>query len=233
MKTIRFLSAIATLFILGTLSVNAQGKPVIEVSGSASISIVPDRISIEIGMEEYYKKQANGDSVVVKIPEIEQQVRAILREFKVADSMVTLSDIGNYSYRSGGGNFLMAKRISVVLTGFGQLEAISENMGMEGITSFQISSLDNSDMEEYNRQGLKAALDAARAKAEFIAGNEKLKILMPWEIVENGPTYYDAPRMKAANVMMSADGYSGGMESMRRIVRRYSVRVKYLVGKGK
>lgn len=55
---------------------------------------------------------------------------------------------------------------------------------------------------------------------------------MPWEIVENGPTYYDAPRMKAANVMMSADGYSGGMESMRRIVRRYSVRVKYLVGKG-
>lgn len=235
MKSKCFLLGAFLALTLGTHPLHAGDKPVIEVSGTASISIIPDRITIEIGMEEYYKRLSGGDSVVVKLSEIEQHLRKVLAEANVADSMIILSDIGNYSYRSVSQHFLMAKRIHVVLTGFGQLEAISGKMGMEGINSFRIASLDNSDMAEYNRQGLKAALDAARAKAEFIARNENLKIRMPYEIVENGPSYYDtpAPMLKASNVMYDGMEYGGGMESMRRIMRRYSVRVRYLVEKGK
>lgn len=232
----RFLLGLVLALALDLFPVYADEKPVIEVSGTASISIVPDRITLEIGMEEYYQKQADGDSVVVSLAEIEGRLRQVLAEAKISDSSITLADMGNYSYHSSSQHFLMAKKIHVVLSSFGQLEAISGKMGMAGISSFHIASLDNSDMEEYNRQGLKAALDAARAKAEFIANNENLKILMPYEIVDNGPSYYDAPMPKFKTGNVSFDSYEsaamGGMESMRRIVRRYSVRVRYLI-KGK
>ena len=56
----------------------------------------------------------------------------------------------------------------------------------------------------------------------FIAANEGLTIEMPCEIVENGPNYYDTPSY--SNVAF--DG-GAGMENMRRIVRRYSVKVRY------
>lgn len=203
----------------------------IEVTGTSSISIVPDLITVTIGMEEYYRRKGDGDSVVVKLSEIEKQVRKVLASAKVPDSLTRVSDIGNRSYRTLSRNFLMAKKIDVVLTGFRQLEILSEKMGLEGINSFQISSLNNSDMARYNRQGLKEALDAARSKAEFIAGNENLKIVMPYEIVENGMDYYDPPRLMMKSAAFDAAN-GGGMESMRRIVRRYSVRVRYMAEKG-
>lgn len=221
------------MFLIGILSVGFRayaqdaGHPVIEVSGTATLNIVPDRITVEIGLEEYFTPVKDGDSTKVGIDDLEKKVRGLLRKEGVADSSVTLSDVGNVLDPSKSRQFLMAKRLSVVLSDFRQLDALVPKMGIEGIRSFTLSRIDNSDMEAHNRRGLKAALDAAREKAAFIAGNEHLRLLQPYEIVENGPNYYEAPSF--SNVQLQYDGGSG-MESMRRIVRRYSVRVKYLFG---
>lgn len=78
-------------------------------------------------------------------------------------------------------------------------------------------------MERYNREGLRAALDAARQKAEFIADNEALELLVPYEIQE---TTNEASRYGSiSNVTYDA---GAGMENIRRISRRYSVKVRYL-----
>ena len=85
MKIKNILSS-AIIAIAGTFSINAQQtSPMIEVNGSSTISIVPDRITIEIGMEEYFKT-SKSDSVKVNIREIENQVRTILNKAGVADS---------------------------------------------------------------------------------------------------------------------------------------------------
>ena len=78
-------------------------------------------------------------------------------------------------------------------------------------------------IERYNREGLKAALDAAREKAAFIAANTGVTIISPYEIVENGPNYYETPSF--SNVSVDS---GSGMENMRRIVRRYSIKARYL-----
>ncbi len=200
--------------------VNAAGQSIIEVTGTASLNIVPDRITVEIGIEEYFRA-ASGDSVKVKIADIERKVRAALAEVGVSE--VTVSDMGNYRNRSVSDKFLMAKTLSTVLTDLSQLNKIASRLPSQGISSFQISGLDNSDMESYNRQGLKAALDAAREKALFIADNENVKLVMPLEIVETGPNYYETPRF--SNVAFDS---GAGMDHMRRISRRYSVKVRYL-----
>ena len=213
------------MLLLAVIAGHAEGAdtPVIEVTGSATMNIIPDRITIEIGMEEYYKHKASGDSTIVKLYDIEKDVRKTLREAGVPDSMIVVSELGNYRNRDMSSTFLMAKRLSATVSDFNQIERISDRLDRKGIVCFNITKIDNSDMGQYNRQGLKAALDAARQKAEFIAENEGLKLLMPYEIVETT----NEPSMYSAFSNVAYDGGSG-MENMRRIVRRYSVKVCYL-----
>ncbi len=213
------------MLLLSVIAGHAEGAdtPVIEVTGSATMNIIPDRITIEIGMEEYYKHKASGDSTIVKLSDIEKDVRKTLREAGVPDSMIVVSELGNYRNRDMSSTFLMAKRLSATVSDFNQIERISDRLDRKGIVCFNITKIDNSDMGQYNRQGLKAALDAARQKAEFIAENEGLKLLMPYEIVETT----NEPSMYSAFSNVAYDGGSG-MGNMRRIVRRYSVKVRYL-----
>lgn len=212
--------------VISGLGMTAKGQLIpssIEVTGSATVNIVPDRITVEIGMEEYYKPKTFGDSTIVKLSEIEKKVRKTLAEAGVADSDITVTDMGNYRNPYKSDNFLMAKRISATMTDFNQIEKISDRLERRGITSFNIVKIDNSAMESHNRQGLDAALNAARAKAEFIAENAGGVIAYPVEIVENSPNYHENPSF--SNVAFDS---GSGMENMRRIVRRYSVKVKYL-----
>ena len=210
------------MLLLSVIAGHAEGAdtPMIEVTGSATMNIIPDRITIEIGMEEYYKHKASGDSTIVKLYDIEKDVRKTLREAGVPDSMIVVSELGNYRNRDMSSTFLMAKRLSATVSDFDHIERISDRLDRKGIVCFNITKIDNSDMGQYNRQGLKAALDAARQKAEFIAENEGLKLLMPYEIIETT----NEPSMYSAFSNVAYDGGSG-MENMRRIVRRYSVKV--------
>ena len=214
-----------SLFICSALF-NANAEPIssicIEVSGTATLNIIPDRITVEIGMEEYFRKKPSGDSILVTLQEIESGISTALSDAGVQDSAITVSDMGNYRNRSASDKFKMAKSLSVVVTDYDRLEKIASAIGSEGVSSFQLVRLDNAEMPSYDRMGLKASLDAARSKAEFIASNEGLSILMPLEIIENGPNYYETPSF--SNV---AYDNGAGMDNMRKIVRRYSVKIKY------
>ncbi len=162
---------ILAMLLMSAITGHAEGvdTPVIEVTGSATMNIIPDRITIEIGMEEYYKHKASGDSTLVKLSDIEKDVRKTLGAAGVPDSLIVVSDLGNYRNRDMSSTFLMAKRLSATVSDFNQIERISDHLDRKGIVCFNITKIDNSDMGQYNRQGLKAALDAARQKAEFIA----------------------------------------------------------------
>ncbi len=217
---------IVILILLAGLHMSGKAQLIpsaIEVTGSATVNIVPDRITVEIGMEEYYKQKVFGDSTIVKLSEIEKNVRKTLKDAGVPDSMIIVSDLGNYRNRDISANFLMAKRLSATVSDFRQLEEISDKLDRKGITAFNIVKVDNSDIDTYNRQGLKAALEAARSKAEFIAEDAGGTLQYPVEIIENGPNYFETPTF--SNVAFDS---GSGMENMRRIVRRYSVKVKYL-----
>ncbi len=194
----------------------------IEVSGTATLNIVPDRITVEIGMEEYFTPTASGDSTLVRIAQIESGVRRTLADAEVPDSCITVADIGNYRDYNRDERFTMAKSITAVVSDFAQLNAISAALDSEGITGFRLAGMDNADMERYNREGLKSALDAARFKAEFIAQNEGLTLTAPLEIIETTQERYGAQMF--SNVAIDS---GTGMENMRRITRKYSVKVKY------
>ena len=206
-----------------TVSVNS---PSMEVTGSATINIVPNKISLEIGIEEYYKPKIFGDSALVKLADIEKKVRKVLNDVGIPDSNIVVSEIGNYRRREVSENILLAKRLTATLTDFSQIDEIADKLDRKGITSLNVTKLDNTEMERYNREGLKAALDAAREKAQFIAENEGVSLWSLWEIVETGPNYFDGPSV--SNVVFDK---GAGMENFRQITRRYSVKVVYLLNR--
>lgn len=214
-----------TALLMSVIVADAQNNTpnMIEVTGSATLNIIPDRISIEIGMEEYFKQKTFGDSTIVKLADIEKRIRKTLRDAGVPDSLIIVSDLGNYRDRDISATFLMAKRLSATVSDFSQIEYISDHLDRNGITAFNITKTDCSDMAHYNREGLKSALDAARQKAEFIAENEGLQIIALYEIIETtgDPSGYST---------FSNVAYNGGsgMENLRRIVRRYSVKVRFI-----
>ena len=88
---------ILAMLLMSAITGHAEGvdTPVIEVTGSATMNIIPDRITIEIGMEEYYKHKASGDSTLVKLSDIEKDVRKTLGAAGVPDSLIVVSDLGN------------------------------------------------------------------------------------------------------------------------------------------
>lgn len=216
------LFSLTLLLFLFPLSAKSATGPFIEVTGSATINIVPDRITVEIGMEEYYKYKVFGDSILVKLSAIEKDVRKTLHEVGVPDSLIVVSDLGNYRNRDISSTFLMAKRLSATVEDFKQLDSLSDKLDRKGISSFSIIKIDNSHIDEYNREGLKGALDMAREKAQFIAENEGLSNILPYEILE---TTNDVQGY--GGISNVAYDMGSGMENMRRIVRRYSVKVRY------
>lgn len=211
--------------VMGAGAAAAQNAATIEVTGTATINIIPDRITVEIGLEEYFKTTNHSeDSTKVKLSQIAKEVRGVMAKAGIADSAITTAAVGNYRNRATSRDFLMAKTLSAVLTDFSQLDALVAQLPSQGISSFNLTRLDHSAMPDYNRRGLKAALDAAKEKAQFIADDMGMQLMMPWEVVENGPMYYESPSMSNVSV------YSGaGMDNMRRITRRYSVKVAYII----
>lgn len=212
----------------------ADNRGTIQVSGTSTVSITPDRITVEIGMQEYYNKISPTDSVKVDLPTIEEEVFKSLAKAGVPDTAVIVTDVGNYYYyygAQGQDNFLMAKRIAATLSEMAQLDTLARSMDIKGVNSFRIARTDASNMDVHNRRGLAAALDKAREKAELIAANEGLTLGMPLEIVEDGPLYYDEEAVVTNVALDGAAKFARAgaitMENMKKIVRRYNVRVTY------
>lgn len=228
MKMLRTFIVACMAVMSVTTSFAETDSPMIEVNGSATLSIVPDRITVEVGIEEYFAPAAAGDSAKVSIRSIEKQIRDALANAGVADSMITVSDVGNYADRRSSMKFLMAKRLSAVLTDMAQLDEIMASLPDMGVTSFVIAGLDNSDMARYNSEGLKAAVDAAKKKANAIAQDVGLSNLLVWRVVETSPGYDSMPAFSNASYMRG-----DGMAGMGRIQRKYSVKVSFLGHYGK
>ena len=62
----------------GLFNFKASAQGTIEVTGAATVSITPDRITVEIAVEEFYRKKSATDSVKVDIVSLEKDVRRAL-----------------------------------------------------------------------------------------------------------------------------------------------------------
>lgn len=145
--------------LLAILSSQAQtNERYIEVTGTAEVEIVPDRIHYLIEIREYFEEEFDGKSkpeeyrTKVPLSEIEQGLREALDKAGIPRNAIRTQEIGDY-WRQQGQDFLVSKRFDITLTDFHQINEIVKRIDTKGIHTMRIGELENQDMLAYHKKG--------------------------------------------------------------------------------
>lgn len=212
----------------------------IEVEGISELEIIPDEIHYMVEIREYFEEEFDGHSkpedfkTKVNIQTVENAFRKALDKAGIDRKNVRMQEAGDY-WRPRGQEFKISKTFDITLTRPEQIDLLIQNIDPKGTERMYIRSLDNKDMESYDREGRIKALENAKEKASYMAkalGRELGEAIL---IVEGGSPGFSAPYMFAENTMLRAKavadyaGNSYSPEEFRIIRKSYSVTVRFLL----
>ncbi len=229
---------LSIVLVFTLLTVKAQNnthyppQPIIEVTGSAELEIIPDEINVSVTIREYMvdRKKTN-------ITDIEKEFRSVLDKLKIEPKSISLESVyGNYDYdykTNKRGEFLNAKVYRIKFTDLEKYNQLVTMLDKKGIENVYISSTSHSKIEEYRRQVKVEALKAAKAKADLMlqALNKKTGEVMLIRERDNNMGY-PMPYMKAqSNMVMESDAEKTPAEpiEMQKIKIRYEVEAHFLI----
>lgn len=214
--------------LLAILSSQAQtNERYIEVTGTAEVEIVPDRIHYLIEIREYFEEEFDGKSkpeeyrTKVPLSEIEQGLREALDKAGIPRNAIRTQEIGDY-WRQQGQDFLVSKRFDITLTDFNQINEIVKRIDTKGIHTMRIGELENQDMLAYHKKGKIVALKAAQKKATYLveALGKRLGDVIRVVEKDSGNAYPFAQ----SNVL-SSDAAS--FDNFRTIKKHYSILARF------
>ncbi|NIG52749.1 SIMPL domain-containing protein [Chitinophaga sp. Cy-1792] len=187
----------------------------IEVTGSAEIEITPDEIYVDISLKEYQKNKTKVD-----ISTLEKQLVKAVADAGLPKESLTIENVAGSNYtwprkKKDPVEFMASKQYRLKLNKLDKIDQILGAVDDEGIENTRISSYSSSKMQEYRKEAKIKALQAAKAKAEYMVAalGEKMGSII--EIQEiNTDNYTDVrPMMAQFNAKMaSADGYTSDIE---------------------
>ncbi|HVI47209.1 MAG TPA: SIMPL domain-containing protein [Chitinophaga sp.] len=204
MKKVMLLAA-GLFFALGSFAQQQQAeKPVkkIEVTGSAEMEITPDEIYLNISLREYVKSKNK-----VEIGILEKQLQKAVIDAGIPKENLTVENVNSYNYeiyrkKKDPMEFMARKQYRLKLTKLDKINDILGAVDAEGIENTRIASYTSSKMEQYRKEVKIKALQAAKAKAEYMLtaiGNNLDGVI---EIQEIGTDNYSDFRPEMSNVAM-------------------------------
>ena len=222
--------ALAAALMLGATALQAQILDrFIEVTGTAELEAVPDRIHYLIEIREYFEEEFDGRSkpedyrTKVPITQIERNLRQALAQAGVRHDDIRTQEVGDY-WRQQGQDFLISKQLDVTLTDPGQIDEILRRIDTRGINTMRIGELESDNLPQLHRQGKIEALKAAQEKADYLLqsiGKKRGNVISITE--EQDPL--TAPVAQNRVVGTPAGLY----EAFRAIRHHYSIRVKFYI----
>ena len=162
----------------------------IEVTGTAEMEIVPDRIHYIIEIREYFAEEFDGHSkpeeyrTKVPLKRIEKDLRKSLLSAGISDSDIQTQEVGDY-WRQEGREFLVSKRFDITLHSFGQIDGIIRHVDAKGVNTMYIGEMENDSMAGYHQRGKIEALKAAERKAAYMVAALGKRLGPVLRIVEN------------------------------------------------
>ena len=228
------LAALVTLLFIWPVQAQQPNQPIIEVTGSAELEIIPDEINVSVTLREYL-----NDKKKVYLAEIEKEFRSVLDKLKIDTKQISLESVyGNYDYdykTNKRGEFLNAKVYRIKFADLEKYNQLVTMLDKKGIENVYISSTSHSKIEEYRRQVKVEALKAAKVKADLLlqALNKKTGEVMLIRERDNNMGY-PMPYLKAqSNMMVEADEGEGNASlepiEMQKIKIRYEVEAHFII----
>jgi hypothetical protein len=199
--------ALAAVLMLPLASVFAQygeTKPLISVSGSAEVKVVPDEIDLQVGVETLDRdlqaaKKQNDDSVSAAldflkqkgVPEKNVKTDFISIEPVYPDSDSVRIDPTTGKHISGKLSltkpyyYVVRKSISIMLTNVGSFDDVLSGLVTNGVNTVQGIDFRTSELRKYRDKAWTMAVQAAKEKADAMAATLGVKVGKPFGINEN------------------------------------------------
>jgi len=226
---------VAALLVVSTLALTtALNRPIpvsadsassgsINVSGSADVKVVPDKVIITLGVE-------TSDAVLMQAKSMnDERVRAVLAlrekygikaENMQTDYINIQPTYDSYSDRRIVKTYVVQKSIVITLTDISKFEDLLTDALAAGANYVNSVDFRTSDLRKYRDQARELALKAAREKAEAMAATLGRKVGNVTSVSEDSGTWYSSYRYfwggnygQSQNVVQNAGGANPGAGS--------------------
>jgi len=208
MKKILFTVLISALAFT-TFAQNIDTRRKIEVTGTAEAEVTPDIIYFAISLKEYFKDNANKNRV--EIETLEKQLQTAVLTAGIPKENFMINNISGYNYpleKKKDPGFLARKQYRIKLTDLTKMNQIMSAVDPKGIEYTNIESYDYSGIEALKRELKVKSVQAAKAKATYMAEGINEKVGNALDIQEINNESYPQPIYRANVMMMKAEGAS-------------------------
>ena len=234
--------AISALFFTKTFVSDAQQvimeKPLvkkIEVNGSAEQEVLPDEIFVNITLREYFKDKDNKNKV--DIMALEKQLQKAVEEAGILKENFTIGAMNGYREwwgRKKPTTFLESKSYILKVPNLYKIDAIIARVDDKGVASTNIDRYEFSKIEQLRKDIKIKALQAAKAKAQYLLEGIGEQLGEAFEITEidNG---YQNPQPMYANMMVrsvaqtSSDAMPESTIDVQKIKVRYEIKAVFKI----
>jgi uncharacterized protein len=167
MKKVMFLLAGLIMAVIAHAQNNNDSKhvPTITVEGSSEMEITPDIIYLDISLREY-----KGQNITT----LENQLYQAVIKAGIPKEDLTVSNVFGDNYdawwakKKKTPDFMARKQYRLKLSKLDKVNEILDGVDDKGIESVNIGSFTSSKMEEYRQEVKIKAIQAAKAKAEYM-----------------------------------------------------------------
>lgn len=182
MRTILILAITA----MTTLAHAQQIEPTVGVTGEGKVIVVPDEVTISLGVQTQGKDAAavksENDKAVDKV--LDFLLKKNIPQNQVQTEYVSLNK--NYDYNTKVYNYNASQTISVKLKDLSKYDEIMSGLVASGINSINGVNFGSSKMDTYEAEARKKAVANAKMKAQEYAGVLGQKIGKAVLIAEQG-----------------------------------------------
>ena len=202
---------IVIAFAVFSSLVQAQEKtqiPQISVSGEGKISVKPDQVVINFGIENIGKdatevKKLNDETV--------DKTLKFIKEFGILSSDYKTTDVSlnrNYDYEKKKYNYRASQSVTIILKNLSRYDSLMMGLVDNGINSISNVEFKTSKLEEYKSEARKLAMKEAQHKAEDYVSVLNQKIGKAITINDNTQTYFPQPMYRMAMADKEISGNS-------------------------
>ncbi len=226
--------AICALFFTKTFVSDAQQvimeKPLvkkIEVNGSAEQEVLPDEIFVNITLREYFKDKDNKNKV--DIMALEKQLQKAVEEAGIPKENFTIGAMNGYREwwgRKKPTTFLESKSYILKVPNLYKIDGIIARVDDKGLASTNIERYEFSKIEQLRKEIKIKALQAAKAKAQYLLEGigEQLGEAIDIIEIDNG---YQNPQPMYANMMMKSVGAAADSAMPESTIDVQKIKVRY------
>jgi len=207
---------IALIIFFSSTSWASEEKRTITVTGDADVHVIPDKVTINLGVQSFEKEldsaKRNNDQII-------QMVMTVFKEFKIDPKYIKTNYIrispeyetGTFSKRKIITGYSVNKDVVITFHDLDRFEDLLTKVLQSGVNNVYNIQFQTTKLRENKDKARKMAIQAAKEKALDLASSLDQKIGSPTHIQEEQMNWFSHGRM-AQNTSYIPASYEADME---------------------